>query len=317
MLGGGAEDLAQYTQRVDAVTPAQVRDIMAGVPLGQAQIVLVGDAKAIQSQVSGIGPVTVIEQEDLNLQSPTLKSASAAPQAGTTPTAAMAATPEEIAAGKALLDAAIMAHGGETFLGIKSLQATGAGELTPPGSDTALPIDSLTLTTSAPDRLRLEMTVGPVGQIVLGAPGGGKPAWVVFGGGVQDQPMSGSFGDPTSILRQARTANYPVRSLAGEVKPAADGKALQGFALTDPKGRVTNVYVESDTHLLRRIESKQGAATATVQLGTYKAYTGVQLPGQITLSANRTERSQSDLESLHAQSHGRRFFVRASERVRE
>jgi zinc protease len=280
LLGGGPSDLEKYTQRVEAVTPQQIRQIINSIPVGAGQVVLVGDAKAIQSQLKGFGPVTVVKQDELDLLSPTLKGAAAAAPKAPAP------TPEQSAAGRALLDAAIAAHGGEAFLNLKSLKATGSGELTPPGSPSAVPVDSLTLVTSAPDRVRLDMTLGAFGQVILAAPGGGQPGWVSFGGSVQNQPIPGTFGDPTAILRQARAASYSVQPLTTPASPSADGKALQGFAITDPNGRVTNVYAEADTHLMRRLEAKQGTTTAVVQLGGYKNVGGVQLPGQITLTAN-------------------------------
>lgn len=274
LLGGGPDDLTKFTPRVEAVTPQQVSEILGGIPLAQTQVVLVGDAKAISDQVKDIGPVTVISQDNLDLLSPTLTK----PQPP--PTAA------ELSEGKALLDAAVAAHGGETFLAIKSLKATGAGELAPPGMGISLPVDSLTLTTAVPDRVLLRMSVGAMGEIILGAPGGGKPGWVSVGGGVQDQPFSGAFGDPTAVLRLAVGMGFPARPVTDTVLPSLDGKPLQAVAVTGPSGTVYILSIDSETHLLRRVEVMGTKTGAIVHLGAYQVVGGVQLPGQIMLLVN-------------------------------
>ncbi len=73
LYGNGPSDLTQYTQRVQAVTPQQIRTIMSSLNLEHPQIVLVGDAKAIESAVRPLGSVTVIPFNAVNLLSPTLQ----------------------------------------------------------------------------------------------------------------------------------------------------------------------------------------------------------------------------------------------------
>jgi hypothetical protein len=76
--------------------------------------------------------VNVVAASDLDLLSPTLKRVAAAappaPSGGGVPaapaSAPVAASPEELAAGRALLEAIVKAHGGEAFLNIKTLVAT-------------------------------------------------------------------------------------------------------------------------------------------------------------------------------------------------
>lgn len=64
--------------------------------------------------------------------------------------AATPATPEELAAGKAIIDAAIKAHGGDAFLKVKSFKISGKGDfaLPPEAGDIAFPLDSVQLTVS-------------------------------------------------------------------------------------------------------------------------------------------------------------------------
>lgn len=79
LYGGGVQDLAAYTQRVTAVTPEDVRKVFQSLPEEASTVVLVGDAKAIQPQVAGMGTVTVIPQEALDLNAPDLGAGAAKP----------------------------------------------------------------------------------------------------------------------------------------------------------------------------------------------------------------------------------------------
>ena len=48
---------------------------MKGLPLDRPQVVLVGDASAIEPQVKSLGTVTIVPAGSLDLQSPTLRGA--------------------------------------------------------------------------------------------------------------------------------------------------------------------------------------------------------------------------------------------------
>lgn len=310
LYGGGPSDLTLYTRKVAAVTPASVQQVMQNLQVNRAQIVLVGDAKVIQKQLTGIGPVTVIPQDQLDLLSTSLrskgakKSQAATPPAGTddktavpvaAPTAAATTntppTAEEAAAGKALLDSVIKAHGGDAFLAVKSIKATGAGELTPPGdSGLKVPVDALTLTTAPGGKTRLDLTTG-FGPVIVGSAGTGKTGWVVFGGQTQDQPGGGAgvTGDPTALLRDAVSGKYAAR-IVPTTEKTGDGKALKAFTLTTGTGGMTTLFVEAETSVLRRIDSKQAGSSATVLLSDYKtAGSGVQLPGKVVTQVNGQE----------------------------
>lgn len=301
LYGGGPSDLTMYTRNVASVTPASVTQTFSSLPLNRAQIVLVGDNKAIAKQLVGLGTVTVIPQEQLDLQSASLRASGkptaqtatnnqAAPQTSVAP--APAASAEDAQAGRALLDAAIKAHGGDAFLAVKSFKATGKGELTPPGdSGLKVPIDSLVLTTAPGGKTRLDLTTG-FGQVIAGVPGTDKTGWLVFGGQVRDQPGAGGLagaGDPTALLRDAASGKYPVRTVPTTQK-TSDGKALKALELTLAGNKPTTLFVEDGTNVLRRIDSKQGGGTATILLGGYKnAGNGVQLPGTIVTLVNGQE----------------------------
>lgn len=333
LLGNGPSDLTERTQRIQAVTPVQVRQVVQNLGLPGAQIVLVGDRQAIEKQVAGLGTVTVVSAADLDLLSPTLKRTATAaqtpsagggtsnnaapPQAAST---APAATPEELATGRALLAEIVKAHGGDAFLNLKSLVAKGKGELTPPGSGAAgfkLPAESATLTTVAPDKARVEL-VTAFGNIALASPGRGKTGWLDAGplaGGVRDLPaeFNVAFVDPTALVRYVAQNNVPVRPLPDTengkpITAAGDNKPLRGLSI--PASPATGnaalrLYVETDTNLVRRIAvdtpaAPAGGAAATTRtagggnlailLGNYKTVEGgLKLPGSVRLVTNGTD----------------------------
>jgi predicted Zn-dependent peptidase len=55
LLGNGPADLTERTRRIQAVTPAQVRQVAQNLNVQNARIVLVGDRQAIEKQVAWFG----------------------------------------------------------------------------------------------------------------------------------------------------------------------------------------------------------------------------------------------------------------------
>jgi predicted Zn-dependent peptidase len=295
LYGNGPADLTTYTDKVTAVTPSQIREVMSTLNLTAPQIVLVGDAKAISDQVKPLGDVRVIPFDSVDLLSPTLQSSGgAAPAAGSS---VSTATPEELAAGKARLADIIKAHGGDAFLNIKTLQAKGKGTLTPPGQAGVqkIGVDSLSLTIVSPDKGRLALTTG-IGEIILGVPGGGGGAWLSVLGQVQDAPadVAGlvSLFNPGQMLGYALQKGFVVRPLPDNAgaKPltTADGKPLAGLSITDDHGNVTDLYAEQQTNLVRRLVVHSARGDLNVVLGDYHTTDGVQLPGALRLDQGTT-----------------------------
>lgn len=304
LYGEGPSDLTRQTGRIEAVTPQQIQDVMRSLPLGRAQIVLVGDAKAIETDVKTLnGTITVIAPSDLSLAAPTLRrAATSAPQtpaASQAPAAPAASSAADAVAGKALLDATIKAHGGEAFLNVKSLSATGAkGTLSPPGqAGFALPLEGITLTAVSPDKSRLDLK-SAFGAIAFASRGANLGGWVQLPTGqIQDLPAeASSSADPSATLRAAAKKSLAVRALTPDeaAKPIEgeelNGKTLTGFAITGESGRASRFYVEADTRLVRRIvaQGAQGGEAVTL-LGAYKSVEGVQLPGTMRVRQNGTD----------------------------
>ena len=285
LYGKGPGDLTLYTPRVNAVTPLQVRQVLNKLSLDPVQVVLVGDAKAIQPQLTGIGPVTVIEPADLDLLAPNLTKA---PATAPVPAAApgVSQNPAERAAiGQALLLAAIKAHGGDSFLALKSITASGKGDLRPPGLPITVHANTVSLVTESPDRARVELQTS-FGPVTVAAPGGGKDLWYQVGGEVHDVAAGTLVGDPTVVLREAVAHHYAVED-AG-MDPATDGgAALHQVAVTDAAGHVTRIFLDGETNLLRRVLARIGDGAARFDLSDYKLIgDGISLPKTIISSLN-------------------------------
>ena len=277
LYGGGAGDLTRYTQRIESVTGSQIADIMRGLRLSAPQVVLVGDAKAIQKDVEPLGTVRVIPAASVDLQSPTLEGKKDAGKGKSTDGGAKA-TPAEAAQGRAQLAATIKAHGGDAFLNVKSIVLKGKGELSDPTGQFpgALPIETLTITLVSPDKVRADLASGF--PISLGSEGGEGGEWMTLAGAAQKAPAGVSSAlNPVKLLRDAYTKNYPVSALPKD----ATAPDETGYAVTNPEGRIIRVYVDPATNLAVRMVLPAKTGDVIVLLGKYKDTQGVQLPGTL------------------------------------
>jgi zinc protease len=284
--GDGITDLTTFAERVTAVTPADVQKTFQSLPLAATYIVLVGEAKEVEPQVKDLGNVTIIPTGELDLLSANLRG-SAKP---TTPT--VAATPEAAKAGKALLDATVKAHGGESFLKIKAFSLKGTGRLTTPPEQGGIEIsiESATVTSALPGRVRFDLKTG-FGDIVVGSPGDGKPTWIQLSEQVQEQPdqdQSGA-GDPVVLVLKAVQNNWPVAAIP-ETLTTADNKKLKGFTVTNEKGKSARIFVEEDTALVRRVEFPTAMGMQAFELSEYKKLEGdVMMPTKFRQIVNNQE----------------------------
>jgi zinc protease len=269
LYGAGPEELTRYTTDLQAVSAGQIEEYMRTLPLDRPQIVLVGDASAIESQVKPFGTVTVIPSGSLDLQSLTLQGAEPKPSDG----GAQTGTPAE---GKSRLAASVAALGGDAFLNLKQMSLKGAGEMSPPGQNMSLPIASATLIFAPPGRSRFELNT-MFGDVIFGNDGTGKP-WLSALGALQDAPSG--FGDPTDLLRMAVQKGYEVIS-AEDMKDPSGAGMLQGLTIKDADSHSTRIYLDGATHLPRLVTAKSNQGTFEVYLNDYHTTEGISLPGTL------------------------------------
>jgi zinc protease len=271
LYGAGPEELTRYSTDVQAVSASQIEEYMRTLPLDRPQIVLVGDASAIEAQVKPFGTVTVIPSGSLDLQSTTLQGAAPKTETGGQPGTA--------AEGKSRLAATVAALGGDAFLNLKQMSLKGAGEISPPGQDMSLPIAAATLTFAPPGRSRFELNT-MFGDIVFGNDGTNKP-WLSALGSLQDAPTG--FGDPTDLFRVAVQKSLEVTTLA-DIKDPSGAGMLQGMAIKDAANRSTKVYVDSVTHLPRLVSAQSAQGALDVHMADYHNTDGVMLPGSLKVT---------------------------------
>jgi len=288
LYGRGPVEVSEYVGKVEAVTPASARDALRrAVPESGLEIVLVGDAKAIQEQAAAFGDVTVVEQDALDLNAPDLKKK--APVVDTKP---FGESEEARSAGAKLFAATIQAHGGDAFLNVKTLKIIGTGEFsTPPqAGGLTIPLDSFTLYAASPGKSRLEAQSG-FGPLTFAARGEGKGGFAVLGGQTQELPADQVAGiEPTEFLRAAVRKNYPVAAMMDDTtEKTEDGKPLVAYEIRDDQGEVTRIFVESDTKLVRKLISKRARGTATVFLDGYKSVSGLMLPYAMHVQRNGSD----------------------------
>jgi zinc protease len=286
LYGNGASDLTLRSDRIQAVTAPEVSETLRNLNLRGLQIVLVGDAKAIEKDVQPLGKVTVIPADALDLLSPTLL-----PQKTAGNDAPIVKpTTAEIEAGRALLAVTIKAHGGEAFMNLKQFELRGKGEISPPDQGIKLPVDRAILTFVPPSRSRYDLRT-LFGSVILATDKDGT-GWLSALGQIKDAPQGiGSVGDPMDLLRRASQDGFTVRPLAVKTgdKPVADadGTSLRGFTVTDnSNNRSARVYVEADSGLMRRVVVAESKGDLTILLGSYHNTGGVQLPGSLEITQN-------------------------------
>lgn len=284
LYGNGPSDLTLRSERIQAVTAPQVSEALRNLNLRGAQVVLVGDAKAIEKAVRPLGKVVVIPADSIDLLSPTLL-----PQKSSDPETPIAKpTTAELEAGKALLAATVKAHGGDAFLNLKQFELRGKGEVAMPGQDLKIPVDKAVLTFVPPSRSHYDLQTG-FGNVALGTEKDGS-GWLSILGMIRDLPKGlGGVGDPTDLLRKASQDGFAVRPLPAKAGDkaliGADGKNLHAFAVTDTAAnRTARVYVEAETGLMRRVVVSEAKGDITVLLGAYHNTEGVQLPGTLQIT---------------------------------
>lgn len=279
LYGGGPTDLTKYSSQVESATSAEIASIMRPLRLNAPKIVLVGDAKAIQKDVTPLGTVRIISADRMDLLAPDLEGGTNKPSSGTgTPTGSgTKATPAELLEGRARLESTIKAHGGDAFVNVRSIVLKGKGEVTDPTGQfpIALPVESLTITLLSPDKVLADLKAAF--PIIIGTEGGDKGEWMTLMGQSQAAPAGVTNAlNPAKLLRDAYVKQWPVAAL-----PATDNAKEQGYIISTPDGKDIKVFVDATTHLANRAILPNQQGDVTLKTGNYKIVDGVQLPGTL------------------------------------
>lgn len=207
-----------------------------------------------------------------------------APEAPVVPTTAMT--------GKTLFAPTMKAHGGDAYLQLRSLTFKGNGTFWQQDTGTEIPLTSVTFQCDGADRTRISMDT-LAGPIISASPGGGKKGWMQAGGMIQDISEEEDSPNPLFLISAVSrgTAGYKVDSLPStspEVM-SEDGKPTKGFIVTTPQGKVTRIYIEAETGLLCRAETKTPTGTFALSFGSFQRTQGVTLPTWFRFSVKSSE----------------------------
>lgn len=242
--GFGEQYLQNFPVRLSQVTPESAKDAAAQLlDLNNSVVVLVGDAKDLEPQLTKLK----WRFEKVKISDPVSQA-----------TAPVAITPEQRAAARKTLVAAIKAKGGEPRLrAIKALQMTGAGTTTI--EKTPMPVE-VSRWFQLPDHLRIDVQIDPPGetppaQIQIGVDG--QTGWQRSPEGLQDIPADDlasvefeRWREPELVLLEALDPQVVIRP---QPDVEIDGKPHTTVALSSPFGVDLTLSFDKQTMLLRRM----------------------------------------------------------------
>ncbi|MGH9774147.1 MAG: M16 family metallopeptidase [Candidatus Acidiferrales bacterium] len=266
-----------YQQKILQVTSDQVKDVAGKYfDAKSLDIVLAGNASAFRDDLKKAFPSASYDEipaSELDLL--------AAEMRRTKSPAVAAATPESLAKGKALLQAAAQAAGGPALQGIESLEESASGTARFQGQE--FPLD-IHIQIAYPDRMLVETKL-PFGSVRQGFDG--KAGWLAAPQGIMDAPpqLIGEF--QRSIVLTGGLGLYQ-QALAGKIEAQylgeeqIDGKAASAVLWKAESGPV-KLYFDPSTHLLVAAHftspTMQGGTAETDQhWSDFRAVNGVQFP---------------------------------------
>jgi zinc protease len=284
-----------YPDKIRAISADQVRSMSAKYFAPEnADIVLAGNISAFGDALKKEFPSAKFDQvpaDDIDLLAPDLHRRKAV---------IAAATPESLAAGKQLLDAAVQAAGGDALKLVIGLAMTEEEKIL--DSQGEMP-RNVSWSVSYPNRCRAE--VQSDGMTILQV-SDGKSAWVEWQSGSHDATqMMGEFQRGIALFGGGWGLYQQV--LAGRIKAQAigeeeiDGKEFPGVYAETVFGNV-RLYFDPQTHLLAvaRYESatSKGAVDSEQRWSDYRAVDGRQFAFTTTVYRDGEKYMQSTVRDL-------------------
>ncbi len=261
--GYAPDFLETYQEKVHTLT---AQDLLGAaqrhIKPAEMAIVTVGPRADFDKPLEGLGPVTEI---DIAIPEPPSKLDIPAP------------TAESLARGQTLLAAALKAHGGERFAGVKAYRQKGKGSMSMMGQKLDLTVNSVT---QLPDKnwTQVDLMFGTIIQAADGDAG-----WMRTPQGVMDSPSDQM--EETRLDRIRSPHNFLVRH-AEMVWQALEPREFDGALCDVVHARETPikewlVFIDAATHLVRGMEyrgrGQQGPVHAVEILSDYRKVDGVQM----------------------------------------
>lgn len=266
--GFGEQYLQNFPVRLAQVTPEAAKEAAGQLlELNSSVVVLVGDAKDLEPQLTKLG----WRFEKVKVSDPVSQA-----------TAPVAATPEQLAAARKVLVAAIKAKGGEAKLrAIKALQLTGAGTTNIEKTDMPVEVNRWF---QLPDHLRIDVQIDPPGDtppasIQIGVDG--QTGWQRSPEGLQDIPADDlasvefeRWREPELVLLEALDPQVAIRP---QPDTEIDGKPHTTIALSSPFGVDLTLSFDKQTLLLRRMSYDISSELNVDEFTDYRDTSGLKI----------------------------------------
>jgi hypothetical protein len=278
--GFGEQYLQNFPVRLAQVTPESAKEAAAQLlDLDNSVVVLVGDAKDLEPQLTKLK----WRFEKVKVSDPVSQTAPP-----------VAVSPEQRAAARKVLVAAIKAKGGEARLrGIKALQMSGAGTTTI--EKTPMPVE-ISRWFQLPDHLRIDVQIDPPGdtppaQIQIGVDG--QTGWQRSPEGLQDIPAEDlasvefeRWREPELVLVEALDPQVVLRP---QPDLDIDGKPCSTIAISSPFGVDLTLSFDKQTMLLRRMSYDISGELNVDDFTDYRPVAGLQIAHKrISTAGGRT-----------------------------
>lgn len=268
--GFGEQYLQNFGVRLAQVTPASAKEAAEQLlDLNRSVVVLVGDAKDLEPQLTKLG----WRFEKVKITD-ALSPATEAP--------ATDVPPAQVAAARKTIEAAIKAKGGEARLrAIKALHLAGGGQTVIDNTPMQVQIRRWFV---LPDRLRVDVEIDPPGDdppatIQIGVDG--DTGWQRSPEGLQDIPADAlssvefeRWREPELVLLEARAASVPLAPLP---EVSIDGKPHTVVRVSSPFGIDLILAFDKQTMLLRRMTYTIADETNVDEFSSYRDIGGIKV----------------------------------------
>jgi zinc protease len=235
-------------------------------------IATVGDSKAYAKPLEKFGPVQVIPDGELDLLAENLMRKKVA----------VTATAEGAASARALVDGAVAAMGGkEKLLAIRDLTTKASMKITAPQGSLDASSDEFVV---YPDKYRLVLTLGAMGQIVQATDG--TAAFMIQGPNTRDLPPQ-----MAAEMKKAVPTAAGLGLLTAVLNGSAQVLPIDASTLQWKMGEFeVKMTFDPATKLLTKIGYRamgmMGPAESEVAFADYQSVDGVQLPARETILQN-------------------------------
>jgi zinc protease len=277
--GFSPEYVSGYGPRIAAVTAASAAQAASKVldPRNYV-VVMVGDAKDLEPQLKAAG----WRYEKVAYTDPIGPEVIEAP---------MQIDPKAAAAGKAVLDSALAAKGGEAKLrAIKTMKMSASGTTLVQGQTAKLDVARIMV---LPDKMRIDATLDLGQKVEISIGIDGNKGWNKDPSGLTDIQTDAlaavafeRWRDPEFILLRHLEKGTAVAPLSDD---KINGRGHAVLRMTSPMGVNVTIFVDRETKLISRIAFEEGGAVSVDDFSDYRLVNGIMVAhSRVSIAPGRT-----------------------------